>query len=283
MSDLKPFAFVLMPFDKKFDDIYKYGIKETAKGLGIKAERVDEQIYSEGILDRIYRQIDAADLIIADMSGQNPNVFYEVGYAHAKEKLCILLTQDAKDIPFDLKHRRHIVYQGSIKALGVALASDLEWALREIENVRSSRIKVSLKSAAADLEKTKYYAYAKIAFRIDLLNESGKASADIEACYFYCTKGWKLTQEERECASTESDIPGFSSRHFLKAPVSKLQKGQWAQLRFDAKKTVGSALNGEELKDSYKLSGKSILRLTTAEGNFDYELNIDTTAAEFPF
>ncbi len=97
-----------MPFDKAFDDIYKLGIKETATSLGIKAERVDEQMYKEGILDRIYRQIKTADLIIADMSGQNPNVFYEVGYAHAKGKLCILMTNDASDIPFDLKHHRHI-------------------------------------------------------------------------------------------------------------------------------------------------------------------------------
>lgn len=69
------FAFVLMPFDRNFDDIYKFGIKETAASLDVTAERVDEQIFSEGILERIYRQIDAADLILADMSGQNPNVF----------------------------------------------------------------------------------------------------------------------------------------------------------------------------------------------------------------
>ena len=104
------FAFVLMPFDKAFDDIYKIGIKETANSLDILAERVDEQIFREGILERIYRQIELADLVVADMTGQNPNVFYEVGYAHAKGKLCILLTQNADDIPFDLKHHRHIVY-----------------------------------------------------------------------------------------------------------------------------------------------------------------------------
>src|SRR5687768_13834868 len=94
------FAFVLMPFDASFDDLYRFGIKEPAKELGILAERVDEQIYREGILDRIYRQIEVADIVIADMSGRNPNVFYEVGYAHAKDKLCILLTSNADDIPF---------------------------------------------------------------------------------------------------------------------------------------------------------------------------------------
>ena len=76
MEDKKPFAFVLMPFSSNFDDIYKIGIKEVASSLDILAERVDEQIYKEEILERIYRQIDIADIIIADMSGQNSNVFY---------------------------------------------------------------------------------------------------------------------------------------------------------------------------------------------------------------
>src|SRR5580658_6443396 len=142
MSQDALFAFVLMPFDAEFDDRYRLGIKETAKQLGIMAERVDEQIYREGILERIYRQIDVADVIVADMTGKNPNVFYEVGYAHAKGKLTILLTSDANDIPFDLKHRRHIVYGQSITVLRERLAEELQWAKTEVENVRNSRIKV---------------------------------------------------------------------------------------------------------------------------------------------
>ena len=96
----KPFAFVLMPFDDAFDDIYKLGIQATATECGVVAERVDEQTFSETILERIYRQIENADFIIADMTRRNPNVFYEVGYAHARGKLCTLLTQSVDDIPF---------------------------------------------------------------------------------------------------------------------------------------------------------------------------------------
>jgi nucleoside 2-deoxyribosyltransferase len=95
-SGLEMFAFVLMPFEASFDDIYKLGIQGAVAAFAdMIAERVDEQMYSEGILDRIYRQIELEDIIIADMTGQNPNVFYEVGYAHAKGKLCILLTSEA--------------------------------------------------------------------------------------------------------------------------------------------------------------------------------------------
>src|SRR5665811_779695 len=104
----KPFIFVLMPFDEKYNDAYKFGIKGAAEDVGAYAERVDEQIFTEGILDRIFNQISKADVIVADMTGRNPNVFYEVGYAHALGKIVLLLTQNTNDIPFDLKHRQHI-------------------------------------------------------------------------------------------------------------------------------------------------------------------------------
>jgi len=77
------YAFVLMPFEKSFDDVYKLGIQEAAKEVGIRAERIDEQIFAGDILKRIYQEINNADLIIADMSQRNTNVFYEVGYADA--------------------------------------------------------------------------------------------------------------------------------------------------------------------------------------------------------
>lgn len=58
-----------------FDDVYKLGIKEACREAGVYCERVDEQIYSENMLDRIYNQISKADFLIADMSDKNPNCF----------------------------------------------------------------------------------------------------------------------------------------------------------------------------------------------------------------
>lgn len=283
MSDDKIFAFVLMPFHEEFDDIYKLGIKETSIALDIKAERVDEQIYREGILERIYRQIEAADIIIADMSGQNPNVFYEVGYAHAKEKLCILLTKQSTDIPFDLKHHRHIVYNDSIMKLKNSLGAELLWAKAQIENVRRSRVKVKTSNIHGNLEKTKYSARGEINFKIDLHNESNNTSSEIEAIYFYTTKGWSLKQDEKDCPHTWSDIPDYHIRHFINPPIRKLHKNSWAQLRFSSSKSLAFAEDGMELKSSYRVSGKAILRLVTSEGNFDYEIPIDVECDEIPF
>ena len=141
----KPFVFVLMPFSPDFDDIYRYGIKKSCEEQGAYCERVDEQMFEGTILDRIYNQINHADVIISDMTGRNPNVFYETGYAHALGKRAILLTQNTDDIPFDLKHYTHIVYNGSISDLSDQLSPRLNWALSE-----------ALPSSAADRHAIRY-------------------------------------------------------------------------------------------------------------------------------
>lgn len=277
------FAFVLMPFDSTFDDIYKFGIKETAEAVGLLAQRVDEQVYREGILERIYRQIEIADLIIADMTGQNPNVFYEVGYAHAKGKLCVLLTRDPADIPFDLKHHRHIVYGSSIANLRKQLAIELKWAKTQIDAIRSSRIKVTLKDTFGNLEKSKYVAMGEVSFTIDMINETSNVSPEIDSVYIYLGKGWRLSQDGKDCSSTDSDLPTFLTRHFLTPPLRRLNKGAWAQLKFSARRALAYAMDGEEMKDEYHLAGKMLVRLGTAEGNFDYELPVDVKIDEIPF
>jgi hypothetical protein len=125
----KPFAFILMPFGQDFEEIYKLGIKEACTNAGAYCERVDEQIFVGNILERIYNQIAKADIVISDMTGRNPNVFYETGYAHAINKQVILLTQDASDIPFDLKQYPHIVYGGKILPLREQLEPKIRWCI----------------------------------------------------------------------------------------------------------------------------------------------------------
>jgi hypothetical protein len=126
----KPFVFVLMPFDSEFDDIYKFGVLEAAQDANAYAERVDEQIFTEGILERIFSQINKADVVVADMTGRSANVFYEVGYAHALGKIVILLTQNVEDIPIDLKHKQKIIYEGSVQILKEQLAGKLIRAIQ---------------------------------------------------------------------------------------------------------------------------------------------------------
>lgn len=125
----KPFVFVLMPFN----DIYELGIKAACNNVDTYCERVDEQIFTDSILQRIYNQIAKADIIVADMSEVNANVFYEVGYAHALGKRVILLTKDSDDIPFDLTHYPHIIYEDSIVNLKSELERRIQWYISNPE------------------------------------------------------------------------------------------------------------------------------------------------------
>jgi hypothetical protein len=172
MEDTRPkmFVFVLMPFSSEFTDIYELGIKQASKDVGAYCERVDEQIFMESILERIYNQIAKADVIVADLTGRNPNVFYETGYAHAINKRVILLTQVSQDIPFDLKHYPHIVYGNKISLLKSQLEMKLRWC---IDNPRESLYdaEASLQlfidgKRLEDLPELKYE--AKATWRVDL-------------------------------------------------------------------------------------------------------------------
>lgn len=155
----KIFCFVLMPFEESFDDIYQLGIKQPCIELGLYCERVDEQIFHESIIDRIYNQIAKADIIIADLSGRNPNVFYEVGYAHALGKKIIMLTHNANDIPFDLKQFPHIIYNNKISMLKLELTKRLRWSIANLQNasISSNKIELEIFHKKENLSKSKVF------------------------------------------------------------------------------------------------------------------------------
>ncbi len=103
-------CFVLMPFGVYFDAYYTNIIKEAVATSGLTAIRADE-IYSTGaIIDDIHRSILNAAICIADLTGRNPNVNYELGMAHALGRPVLIITQSIKDIPFDYQHLRAITY-----------------------------------------------------------------------------------------------------------------------------------------------------------------------------
>ena len=272
-----------MPFDHAFDDIYQLGIKATATELGVIAERVDEQAFSETMLERIYRQIDQADFIIADMTGKNANVFYEVGYAHAREKLCTLLTQTADDIPFDLKHHRHIVYGSSISTLKTKLTKEINWLKAEREKQETSPLTVELRKAEGDLEKTRYGADAVVEFNFDIHNRTLKKSPEIEAIYLHTGPGWTFKQSTDDCPSAPSEEHSKRLRHFIKPPMVRLSPGAWGQIRLVGRKTVWSRWKGDELKDKYKLTGFVKIDIFTSAGTFNESLDISVEIEDVPF
>jgi nucleoside 2-deoxyribosyltransferase len=102
--------FVIMPFAEAFDDMYELGIKASVEALGWECRRADEMIHNRDIMCQVCQGIRQARFVIADLTDQNANVFYELGMAHALEKNVVLLAQDVGDVPFDLRQMNIIEY-----------------------------------------------------------------------------------------------------------------------------------------------------------------------------
>lgn len=282
MTDYKPFAFVLMPFDQGFSDIYKFGIKQTAEDFNVVAERVDDQHFSENILERVYRQIENSDFIIAEMTGKNPNVFYEVGYAHAKGKLCALITQSAADIPFDLKHHPHVVYDGSIANLKEKLGTKIEWLKEEIARKKSETITATVNPSSGYLEKDDFSHNGSFDLTIDLKNNSHLRSPEIEAIYIHTTKDWTLSIKGNECPSNP-DHTGKIKRSLISPSLRRLSPNAFSQEKVHFKKNLWSKFSGEEQKDNYVSKGTLNIEIATSEGTISFESSIEVEFDEFPF
>lgn len=111
--DIKPeenLCFVMMPFRPAFNRLYKEIIKPTIEACGFKCLRADDLFSPTPILQDIWVHICKSNVIIADATGRNPNVFYEIGIAHTVGKPVIIITQEQADIPFDIAQFRYFVY-----------------------------------------------------------------------------------------------------------------------------------------------------------------------------
>jgi hypothetical protein len=127
-------CFVLMPFARSYDAVYQTVSEACASpDLLLSCNRADD-FYNPGhIMEDILMGIAGADFIVADVTGKNPNVFYELGIAHSCKDATsvVIITQTLEDVPFDLRHMRCIVYQdspGGLRGLR-GLRADVERAL----------------------------------------------------------------------------------------------------------------------------------------------------------
>jgi hypothetical protein len=108
-------CFVVMPIGKgTSDEFYHYFLKPVIEGKGFRPVRADE-ISSPGsiIIQDIYVHLANSGVVVGDITGQNPNVLYEVGYRHGAGGPVILLVQSVDDVPFDLKGHRIVPYNVS--------------------------------------------------------------------------------------------------------------------------------------------------------------------------
>jgi tetratricopeptide (TPR) repeat protein len=115
MGQMTKSVFVLMPFRDEFDDVYlvirdAVGAASQSLGITIRCLRADEIAKPGRITEQIIDHIQKADLLIADLSGNNPNVMYELGYGHALKRAAIIVNQDVHTSPFDVEDFRQVLY-----------------------------------------------------------------------------------------------------------------------------------------------------------------------------
>ena len=103
-------CFVLMPFQPSFERLYKEKIKPTVESCGLRCMKANDIFSPTPILEDIWIHIYKSKIIIADVTGRNPNVFYEIGIAHTVGKPVIIISQDKADIPFDIAQIRFFQY-----------------------------------------------------------------------------------------------------------------------------------------------------------------------------
>lgn len=119
-------CFVLMPFGTPIGDYYTQIYEPAIRKAGLRPVRADADIFGTGkIIDQIWSGINAAKVLVAELTNRNPNVFYELGLAHALDKPVVLISSNEGDVPFDLKHIRVIYYN----------VSDPFWGEKLIEKV----------------------------------------------------------------------------------------------------------------------------------------------------
>ena len=127
-------AFIMMAIGNRKPELedVKNGIKEVFKDFGIHAITADEIEHDGAITDRILDEIEASEFLIADLTHERPNVYYEIGHAHARAKRVILFRKKGTTLHFDVAHRKCPEYENTTE-----LKTQLRKRLEAITNKRS--------------------------------------------------------------------------------------------------------------------------------------------------
>jgi len=118
----------MMPFHPSFHRVYE-SLQRVATAARLRCRRADDIWENPAVMQDVVSLIDRSRLVIADCTGRNPNVFYEIGIAHTLGREVILITQNEGDIPFDLRHLRYVTYLNNgegLAALEQRIASRIE-------------------------------------------------------------------------------------------------------------------------------------------------------------
>ena len=118
---------------KNADQLYQHIIKPVCEKCGFAAQRVDEFNTSNSITQEILDALNDYDLVIADLTGHNPNVFFEIGYRTKSQKPIIHLKRKDETIPFDVSSIRKFEYDLTDLDMVTATKDRLEQVIRNFK------------------------------------------------------------------------------------------------------------------------------------------------------
>lgn len=146
-----PTAFVAMCFDTRLEHIYHRVVKPVCEQHGFECRRADEILRPGVVIADVRAEIEQADLLVFDLSFENPNVYYELGMAHVLDQQPILISSTAANIPFDVRHLRVIAYKDDKIGL-LNLRQDLVDLLDELYGDGMSRTRKPAPKAAVTVD-----------------------------------------------------------------------------------------------------------------------------------
>jgi hypothetical protein len=130
-------CFVVMPFASQFDDVFE-GISHGLAPLGFNVTRIDRSVDADNLIREMIRHICEAQVVVADITGVNANVFYELGIAHSTLTGAdvLIIAQKETEIPFDIRPYKVLLYETGFSGIR-KLANDVGIAIGSIQ--QSSR------------------------------------------------------------------------------------------------------------------------------------------------
>jgi len=214
-------CFVAMPFGDASTDPEKHALwtevyellKRVVERCGLQCVRADEICRPGSVIRDVVTHLATADVVIAEMTDRNPNVFYELGVRHALSDRTILLAQRSEDVPFDLQPYRHIAYRFTPRG-----AQELE------EKLRLSLLEVLKEPASPDSPVREYLATRRLA-RADDPEASGSLVALERELEHIRGQNYQLAADLKEVMSVVAGLSVTRS-----GPFPSDLEGTWSEV-----------------------------------------------------
>jgi nucleoside 2-deoxyribosyltransferase len=209
-------CFVIQPFDgDKFDRRYKDSFAPAIKKAGLEPYRVDSDLSGDILIDEIERGIKESDACLADITEDNPNVWFELGFALASRIPCCIVCSKERSTkyPFDIQHRRVIQYDTESKGDYVALEESIRKRLEAMIKSKKSQEEMVRSSTASSSAGLGSCEVAVLGFLL---------AAEIEVP---SVPGYRLLRDMEETSFTKTRI-GLA--------VSNLLNLKYIEIRIDA-------------------------------------------------